>query len=336
MKKIDTLKVKTLFKIVRHTLALSAVVIVVGLLLIISPTPHMENPKDVFGFSDLKRESVPQILPEIRRYSASDGEKLAFRLFESTSNRVLIFIHGSSYHGAGYIDLASAISSAGLAKVVLPNLRGHYLSGRRRGDVDYIGQYDNDIAELIKHLRQTGVNGPIVLGGHSSGAGLVVRFAGGDHAGLISNYLALSPILPTSGSLREGSSGGWALLYARRMAGLIILNIFGIHGLDALPIIEFNKPSEFWDGTETLSYSYRLNMSYHPGVRFSKNLQAMEGKALVLIGERDEAINPQSLMKIIKTEAPGLKMSIIPGLNHFEIFQNPLALGVIKDWLMNL
>ena len=33
-------------------------------------------------------------------------------------------MHGSSYHGGGYNDLAAFVSASGAAKVVLPNLRG--------------------------------------------------------------------------------------------------------------------------------------------------------------------------------------------------------------------
>jgi len=34
------------------------------------------------------------------------------------ADRILIFVHGSSYHGAGYHALASAVSLAGAAKVL--------------------------------------------------------------------------------------------------------------------------------------------------------------------------------------------------------------------------
>ena len=48
--------------------------------------------------------------PSLRRYAARDGEELAYRIYELTSDRILIFVHGSSYHGAGYHALAAALS----------------------------------------------------------------------------------------------------------------------------------------------------------------------------------------------------------------------------------
>jgi len=70
---------------------------------------------------------------------------------------------------------------------VLPNMRGHYQSGRHRVDVDYIGQMEDDMADLIRHLREQRLNGPITLGGHSSGGGFAIRFAGGGQAALSSS-----------------------------------------------------------------------------------------------------------------------------------------------------
>jgi hypothetical protein len=29
--------------------------------------------------------------------------------------------------------------------------------------------------------------------------------------------------------------------------------MLGIHGYNGLPIVEFNKPEQYWDGTETLT-----------------------------------------------------------------------------------
>src|SRR4051794_4838407 len=100
--------------------------------MIASKPPAMPPPADVFGFSNLATERRPVDIPPLQRYAARDGEDLAYRFYDAPAERVLIFVHGSSYHGAGYHLLAQVISGAGVAKVVLPNMRGHYQSGRRR------------------------------------------------------------------------------------------------------------------------------------------------------------------------------------------------------------
>jgi len=304
-----------------------------ALVLIASRPPAIASPRDVFGFAALKAGDPPADLPNLQRYAAKDGEEPACRHYASSSDRILIFIHGSSYHGGGYNALAQAIAQSGTAKVILPNLRGHYQSGRRRGDIDYIGQFEDDIADLIHHLRSQGLQGPITLGGHSSGGGLAIRFAGGAYAGLVSNYLLLSPIIPKSPAVRDGTAGGWSSLHMRRISGLLLLNAPGIHGFDGLSVIQFNKPPVFWDGTETLSYSWRLNASYHPRYRYDKDIQALAAKALVLVGADDEANDPAALRALFESHAPGSPCSIVPDVNHFAIFSDPGVLERIRRWL---
>lgn len=176
--------------------------------LIASSPPKIKKPRDIFGFASLHAREIDTDIPTLKRYTARDGEELAYRSYDSSSERFLIFVHGSSYHGAAYHALASSISMSGAAKVILPNLRGHFQSGRRRGDVDYIGQLEDDLMDLIQFLRHEGLQGPITLGGHSSGGGLSIRFAGGAHDGIVSNFLLLSPVIPASLAVRDGTAGG--------------------------------------------------------------------------------------------------------------------------------
>ncbi len=315
---------------------LTVSVLVIAFWFIAAPPPKIDNPKDIFGFSNLKPGTPNADIPPLQRYTARDGEELAYRIYESSSDRVLIFIHGSSYQGAGYHTLASSISSSGAAKVILPNLRGHFQSGRRRGDIDYIGQFEDDLADLIAFLRTKGLQGPITLGGHSSGGGLSIRFAGGAYGNSISNFLVLSPIIPTSPAIRGGTAGGWASLNKKRLYGLLILNAFRIHAFDGLSIVEFNKPAKFWDGTETLSYSYRLNTSYHPRYRYADDLHALGDKALILVGTDDEAIDPDALKSLIAANAPRSQFAILPNINHFALFSDAAALRKMSDWLLSL
>jgi non-heme chloroperoxidase len=314
--------------------ALLVVVLGVALYQIASPPPRIGQQRDIFGFEGLGRKQPPKDLPELLTYGARDGEQLAYRFYDSAAERILVFVHGSSYHGAGYHTLARTLSQRGVAKVVTPNLRGHYLSGRRRGDVEYIGQLEDDLRDLIDLLRSQGQGGAITLGGHSSGGGLVIRFAGGGHAGGVASYLLLSPVIPTSPAVREGTAGGWASLHGRRLFGLLVLNAVGIHGFDGLSIIEFNKPRQYWDGTETLSYSYRLNTSYHPRYDYQADIRTLQEKALlVLVGDRDEAVDAEALAALFASDVTNTTIEVLPGVGHFALFADDAALAAIADWL---
>jgi pimeloyl-ACP methyl ester carboxylesterase len=313
------------------TLAIFGLVIVVALGLTLTPMEYQSNGDDVFGFDNsVAVETSP---PPVVRFVARDKRELAYRFYPSSSDRILLFIHGSSYHGAAYHGLAQAISDAGKAKVYLPNLRGHYLSGIRRGDVDYLGQLEDDLADLIAHARAAGHEGEVIVGGHSSGAGLAIRFAGGEHRSLADGYLLLSPVIPVAPSVRNGDAGGWAILNEKRLTGLLVLNAFGISGMNGLPVIEFNKPEKYWDGTETLSYSFRLNQSYHPRYNYEGDIQGMGDEVVVLVGEYDEAVDPEALQAVFKDAGSNAIVHVLSDTNHFGIFGDKKAHQMIVDSL---
>jgi non-heme chloroperoxidase len=335
--KLDGGVVKVLLTVAASIIGLCVLAVVVALALAASPPPPMPAPKDIFDFASSAKISNPTGLPDLQRYKARDGEQLAYRFYDSTAERILIFIHGSSYHGGGYHALAAAVSSKGAAKVVLPNLRGHYMSGRRRGDVDYVGQLEDDLVDLIAYLRAEHRTGPITLGGHSSGAGLAIRFAGGGHGETgVSSYLLLAPIILRAPSIRGGEAGGWANTNFRRLFGLLALNAIGIHGFNGLPLIEFNKPAQFWDGTETLSYSYRLNVSYHPRPYYQGDIRALGAQTLVLVGANDQAVDPDGVRAVFAADDPQAQLMTMPGISHFGIFSEPAALDATAAWLRTL
>jgi alpha-beta hydrolase superfamily lysophospholipase len=56
----------------------------------------------------------------------------------------------------------------------VPGLRGHHNSGRS-GDIDYIGQLEDDLADFVAVLRPLHPNASFTLIGFSSGGGFVLR-----------------------------------------------------------------------------------------------------------------------------------------------------------------
>jgi non-heme chloroperoxidase len=318
-------------------LLLAVVGLFVAIVAIALPFPQMPPETDVFGFAAEGEKSVKE-MPLLQQFRARDGDALSYRFYDAPSERILIFIHGSSYHGGGYDALARYVSVAGAAKVVLPNMRGHYFSGRRRGDVEYIGQYEDDIVDLIRELRRQGHMGPIILGGHSSGAGFVLRFAGGlgPKQEAIAGYIALAPIIPRTAAVRGGDAGGWNVIDLPRILGLVALNAVGVHGFDGLPIIAFNKPASAWNGTETLTYSWRLNSSYHPRNDYASDVRAMPANALILVGDSDEAVDGSALLALLKDAGYRGAAEILAQTTHFGIFHTPEALQRVADYVASI
>jgi acetyl esterase/lipase len=147
------------------------------------PIPDLRADGDGLNFDVLAGSDVasPNSAVPLQRYSARDGADLGFRRWESGREDLplIVAVHGSGWHGQQFSTLGAALARQGLGDVIAPDLRGHGPNPERRGDVDYIGQFEDDLADLIAQQVRPGQR--VVMLGHSSGGGLVIRFAGGAH-----------------------------------------------------------------------------------------------------------------------------------------------------------
>lgn len=291
---------------------------------------NQKNTSNVFSF-----ESMPnfrQVAPPLKQYSARDGTALSYRFYDSPEkDDVFIFLHGSSDHGEylhGFADYLSREKALGQAYI--PNLRGHFNSGVLRGDCSYIGQLEDDLFDLIEHFQLQ--NKKITLIGHSSGGGLAIRVAGGSYRNLIHRYVLLSPAIPTAPTMRQGTAGGWADVSILKIITLSILNSMGIARWNHAKVIRFNRPSAFCDGTETLSYTFNLNTSYHPRLPYQKDIEFLKGKFILFVGENDEANDPSQYSCVMQDTSPKV-IRIIEDAKHLDIVNNPQVIKETALWI---
>lgn len=87
-------------------------------------------------------------LPKLKSFKARDGSDLAYRHYPANSDKIVILLHGAGWHSQYFLPLAEFLSSEGSAQVYTPDLRGHGLNPKRRGDVDYIGQLEDDLLSI--------------------------------------------------------------------------------------------------------------------------------------------------------------------------------------------
>lgn len=121
-------------------------------------------------------------LPPFDFYAARDGVRLPYRKFASTlenTSEAIVLLHGSAWHSQQFFKLAPELASVG--EVFALDLRGHGPQAERRGDVKYVGQLEDDLADFIQFLRADRPNLRVTILGHSSGGGLAIRFAGGKY-----------------------------------------------------------------------------------------------------------------------------------------------------------
>lgn len=279
----------------------------------------------VFDFTSL-RTHFPEA-PKLVQFTARDGAPLSYRFYDSPCKDVAcILLHGSSAHGAYLHPLASYLSSHGAGLVYVPNIRGHYLSGTKRGDCSYIGQLEDDLVDLIQRMQLQ--NKKIFLLGHSSGGGLAIRFAGGNHGIPIQGYVLLSPAIPRAPTMRQGTAGGWAKVHLLKLLFCLFLNTLGITRFNGLNVISFNKPKGKCD---TLDYSFRLNISCHPRYPYQNDIQALGKKFVVLIGDKDEANDPAKYPEVMQTTDQTLQ--VLEGVKHLDIVCDLKAMQAVLAWI---
>jgi len=273
-------------------------------------------------------------LPPLQTFAVRDGNKIVYRHYPAQSSKVIILVHGSGWHSQYFMPLAEFISSEGLAQVYTPDLRGHGPKPERRGDVNYIDQLEDDLADLIKKIRKDNPSAMLIIGGHSSGGGLVIRFAGSQYGKQANAYMLLSPYLKYNAPTIRANSGGWATPYTGRLVGLSMLNFMGIHWFDYLTAIEFNMPEEARDGTETLSYSHRLNTAYAPR-NYKKDLKSITQPLLVVAGTKDES-NIANQFEPVIAQYTTAQVKLLTDLTHMGVVVRPEIRSVVKEWLEGL
>ncbi len=307
-------------------LAIAAVLILMG-----KPKKH-DQAQYAMDFGELFFDYSN--LPELKNFKARDGTPLAYRQYSSDSDKILILLHGAGWHSRYFLPLARFISSEGLAQVYTPDLRGHGLTPKRRGDVNYIDQLEDDLADLIAMIQKDNPSSMLIIGGHSSGGGLAIRFAGSQYGQKAYAYMLMSPFLKYNAPTTRINSGGFAMPYTGRIIGLAMLNSAGIHWFNYLTVIKFNMPERARDGTETLSYSYRLNSAYAPH-DYEKDLSAISQPLLVVAGTKDEAMIYCQYEPVI-SQYTKVQVKLLQGVTHMGLVVGPEVRPVIKDWLEGL
>ncbi|MBT2774196.1 alpha/beta hydrolase [Halomonas sp. ISL-60] len=275
-------------------------------------------------------------LPALQRFEARDGTALAYRHYPSESPTALIVLHGSGTDSKYLATFAQALADAGAAVVYTPDVRGHGPSPQRRGDIDYIDQLEDDLADFIYHIKtENSVVSQVVVGGHSSGGGLAVRFAGGEYGHLASAYLLLAPYLGHDAPTVRNNSGGWAEPSVAKIIALSLLNKLGVTSLNGLTVLRFNLPPEYRNGSETLAYSYRLMTGFNPS-NYRDELRSINVPSLFLSGAEDEALFADRFESTVRPHIPDAEIVTVPGTSHLGLLVSEEGIEVVRHWLQGV
>ena len=280
-------------------------------------------------------------LPQLRRYTVRDGAQLSFREYSAGGRQVAVLIHGSAGSSRDMVPLAIALQSAGVT-VLVPDLRGHG-ANRPHGDIAYVGQLEDDLTDFIAKEKPVFPGTAWTAVGFSSGGGFALRVAAEFPLGKeFDRYILVSPYLKYNApSVRSADAGAkhdaadsapvatqnWAAVSTGRIIGLSILNFFGIHIWDGLPVIAFPVPAD--PDSVTRTYSWRLQRNFGAHADYLADIHKVARPLYVYVGGADELLNAEALRTEFQSQRQEIPVSIVPGLGHADMVTRPEAIRVI-------
>jgi alpha-beta hydrolase superfamily lysophospholipase len=278
----------------------------------------------------------------LRCLSMRDGTVLAAQSFTADSDLTIVLLHGVLNSSAGMQKTARLLHDAANASVLALDLRGHGKSGGRPGDNDYIGQWEDDVADVVKHIRNEKPNGRIVLAGHAVGGGVVMRYAEKTKLPPVDGYLLFAPDLGwESPTTRKESppeaapkSGPKPEPFMKVDLGRIIklkaMNAVGITSSNDQVTLTFNVPKTF----PVSKYTYRAMMTFSPD-DYRVALAADTRPLLLVAGSKDEAFHANRYPAAMSSR-PSAKVVLVEGETHLGVLHSAGTVAAVRDWLPTL
>jgi alpha-beta hydrolase superfamily lysophospholipase len=293
--------------------------------LIASP---VRRPPELTSVSRTARAVDHSTMPGVERFQARDGTFLAYRHYPpraATVGGVAVLVHGSSGSSVSIHALADALAAHGV-ETYAPDIRGHGASGTR-GDIAYLGQLEDDLADLVAIVRKSTPTAPLTLLGHSSGGGFALRIAGSPIQNLFVRTVLLSPYLGYDAPSSRADAGGWASPDIPRFIGLSILRRLGIVCCDSLPTIAFAVPPNS-EHILVPTYSDRLMRNFGTTRNYREDLAAAGKPVVLFAGAADELMVADKYGDAVGQRAT---VRLIDGVDHMGIVSDPAALSAIVD-----
>jgi alpha-beta hydrolase superfamily lysophospholipase len=299
----------------------------VALLLTAMVAWPLRQPPELVSISKTARAVDRSTMPGLERFHARDGTELAYRHYPARgqpAGQIAIVVHGSSGSSVAIHALSDAIAARGV-DTYAPDIRGHGGSGTR-GDVAYLGQLEDDMADFVAEIRKTNPTAPITLLGHSAGGGFALRIAGSPMQNLFVRTVLLAPYLGYDAPTNRPNSGGWASPDLPRVFGLAILRRLGIDCCESLPALAFAVPANS-RAILNPAYSYRLMRNFATS-GYRGDLEAATRPVALFSGADDELMIADKYRDAVGEHVP---VRLIDGVNHMAIVSDPRAVAAIAD-----
>jgi len=310
--------------------ALCAVGVVALAVTAMIATP-LRRPPPLSSISDTARAVDRSTMPGLERFQARDGTSMAYRHYSpraASVGRVAILVHGSSGSSTSIHALGDALAARGVETFAV-DIRGHGASGTR-GDIGYVGQLEDDLADFVALVRNTIPDAPLTLLGHSAGGGFALRVAASPIQNLFARTILLAPYLGYNAPTNRPDSGGWASADLPRIVALTMLRRIGIDCCDALPVLAFAvQPNSEKIVVPAYTERLRRNFANHPD--FRSDFAAATRPLTIISGADDELMIADKYTEAVRGIAPAVDVKLIDGANHMAVVSVPKVVSVIAD-----
>lgn len=327
----------TLPKILAHVLAavvaLGGIVFVALIVMILWPDPKFApmpppTPEQIQAFQASFEQPYRS---EARHFVMRDGDTLAAQRFAASSQSTIVLVHGVLANSFLHNRDSGRLRAATGAEVIAIDLRGHGASQGAPGDTRYIGQYEDDLADVISAVRARRPGGRVFLAGHSMGGGIALRYAIKPGSPKVDGCLLLAPNLgwssPTTPKEARASGPEFLKLHVARTLGLVAMNEVGITAFNGLRTMFFNLP----EGMPLRSYSYRAMAGMAPD-DYRLALRAVRVPLLVVVGSADEAFVADRYPQVVRSNSGG-RVVIVPGASHDGVVSHDRTLAAVASWV---
>jgi alpha-beta hydrolase superfamily lysophospholipase len=292
----------------------------------LTPPPELHSISDGRGGVDMST------LPPIERFQARDGTSLGFRHYAPrgpATGRAAIVVHGSAgSSGTRNHALAAALAARGVETWAV-DIRGHGVSGTR-GDIGYLGQLEDDMADFVAVVRKSNPDVPLTLIGHSAGGGFALRVAASPIQNLFARTILLAPYLGYQAPTNRPHSGGWANADVPRFIALAMLRRIGIDCCGSLPVLAFAVPPNS-EKILTGTYSERLMRNFANRPDYRGDFAAATHPMTIFAGADDELMIADKYAEAVQGITPAIDVKLIDGANHMGIVTAPKAISAIAD-----
>jgi len=296
--------------------------------------PPAQPREGAFSFAEVESSGTMPIIAPVF-FKADDGARLAvYPYLADHPVATLVFVHGGgAYSGAGYPAMAAGLAKNWGVNTYLIDLRGHGNSEGPRGDSPSVEQVYRDLQRVIGQVRGDSAL-PLFLGGHSSGAGVVLNYLTWKPDNRIQGYIFVSPYLGYKSDTDKEplTDHKPAPSFSQVDVGPFVLNSMSLGLLGGHTYaVQFNYPDRVLKNQPLLIPSITVNMALastpaDPIAQF----KTVDHPFALFIGADDELMDTTKVMAFADLASPEIRAAsraqVVEKANHLSILLKADAL----------